>query len=77
MRQSRYLPLLLSVLLSGCATSALKMAPERHDRPWRPTTDAEGAIIAGVEAAPEPPTSEGYVLPPNHTLENLRPRRQI
>ena len=55
-----------SVWLTGCATSALDMAPERPDRPWVPATTESGEIIAGEPQAPA--TAEGYVLPANPVL---------
>jgi outer membrane protein len=65
-RRSGTAAILSSVWLAGCATSALDMAPERPDRPWVPATSASGEVIAGKPQAP--PTSEGYVLPPNPVL---------
>ncbi|MBB5357093.1 outer membrane protein TolC [Rhodanobacter sp. ANJX3] len=58
--------ILTSLCLSGCATSALDMAPESADRPWTPTTTTNGEIIAGARA--ESDTSGGYVLPANSAL---------
>jgi outer membrane protein len=57
---------LSSAWLAGCATSALKMAPERPDRPWVPPTTEAGEIIAGAPQGP--PTAHGYVLPANPAL---------
>src|SRR5882724_3762043 len=54
---------LASMSLGGCATSALDMAPERPDRPWRPATSADGEIIPGKQATAAP--GAGYVLPSN------------
>lgn len=65
-RKGTIAALLSSVWLAGCATSALKMAPERPDRPWAPPTTASGEVIAGEPQAP--PTAEGYVLPANPAL---------
>ncbi len=45
------------VWLAGCATSALKLAPERPDRPWLPTAD--GYVPPGnpeLGNVPPPPT---------------------
>jgi outer membrane protein len=61
---------LCAVWLAGCATSALDMAPERPDRPWAPATTGSGEIIAG--ARPGEPTAEGYVLPANPALGQVR-----
>jgi outer membrane protein TolC len=60
-----------SLWLAGCATSALDMAPERPDRPWVPTTTANGEIVAGAHQAP--PTADGYVLPANPALASIPP----
>ena len=65
-RKGTIAAVLSSVWLTGCATSALDMAPERPDRPWVPATTASGEVIAGQPQAP--PTAEGYVLPANPTL---------
>jgi outer membrane protein TolC len=62
---------LASAWLAGCATSALKMAPERPDRPWVPPITETGEIIAGEPQAP--PTTEGYVLPANPALGRVPP----
>jgi outer membrane protein TolC len=60
---------LASLLLAGCATSALEMAPARPDKPWVPATTASGDIIAGKQ--PAPATADGYVLPGNPALANI------
>jgi outer membrane protein len=57
---------LSTLWLAGCATSALDMAPERHDKPWVPPTNSDGEIIAGAHQAPA--TQDGYVLPANPAL---------
>src|SRR5262245_19214912 len=59
----------LGAMLAGCATSAVEMAPERADRPWRPQTTSDGEIIPGREAATT--QDNGYVLPSNRTLSGL------
>ena len=38
---------LVPVLLAGCASSTIDLAPEAPDRPWRPATDATGAVMPG------------------------------
>ena len=56
----------VSLLLAGCATSAIDMAPERPDRPWSPAVTGGGEIVAG---SPNRGTaSDGYVLPANPSL---------
>jgi outer membrane protein len=60
------LVVLTSASLAGCATSALRMAPDRADRPWVPATTQGGEIIAGEP--PRAPTTDGYVLPSNPAL---------
>jgi outer membrane protein len=61
--------ILASLCLSGCATSALDMAPESPDRPWTPTTTKNGEIIAGARANSD--TASGYVLPANPALASV------
>jgi outer membrane protein len=61
---------LLPLVLAGCATSALKLAPPHLNRPWKPVTDAAGEIQPG-EAASE--SGDGYVLPSNTALSALPP----
>jgi outer membrane protein TolC len=60
-----------SLLLSGCATSALEMAPDQPDKPWSPVTTANGQIIAGEQNRGEP--TNGYALPANPALANIPP----
>jgi outer membrane protein len=64
-------PVLLSLQLAGCATSALNMAPGSPDRPWTPATTPDGAIVAGERAAPGQPQSSTYVLPSNEVMAGL------
>jgi outer membrane protein TolC len=71
MRRPDCLALLAALLLSGCATSALKLAPGRHDRAWHPMTDSGGAILAGEAPSPSEAASNDFVLPANHSLETL------
>ena len=52
--------------LAGCATSALKLAPERPDRPWTPATGAKGEIVPGRSSVV--PVAKGYVLPANPAI---------
>ncbi len=52
--------------LTGCATSALKLAPERPDRPWTPATADNGEIVPGRSSAV--PVAKGYVLPANPAI---------
>jgi outer membrane protein len=64
---------ILSVSLTGCATSSIEIAPDQPNRPWVPTTDVTGEIIPGVKAAPEQAGGATYVLPPNSELASLPP----
>ncbi|MEI9930180.1 MAG: TolC family protein [Rhizomicrobium sp.] len=61
---------LLPFLLAGCATSALKLAPSRPDRPWKPDTNAAGEIQPGEPASE---SADGYVLPSNASLSPAPP----
>ena len=73
MRQpsGRILLTVLCALLTGCATSALEMAPDRPDRPWTPTTNASGEIIPEAKASPEESSKATYVLPANSELADV------
>jgi outer membrane protein TolC len=66
-------PVLLSLQLAGCATSALNLAPDRPDAPWTPATNPNGEILAGERAPPEQPPNRNYVLPSNSTLAGVPP----
>jgi outer membrane protein len=66
----------LSVLcagLGGCATASLDMAPDRPDKPWTPTTNANGEIVAGAKTPPQAPQASTYVLPSNTELSDPPP----
>jgi outer membrane protein len=65
----------LAVLLAGCATSAIVMAPHDPERPWTPATDPDGEIIAGEPPLKGPPENDTYVLPSNLKLANTPPPR--
>jgi outer membrane protein TolC len=65
----------LSVWLTGCATSALKMAPDRPDRPWNAATAADGEIIAGSRGPAG--GAHDYVLPSNSALAAVPPPPSI
>ncbi|WP_088158271.1 TolC family protein [Achromobacter xylosoxidans] len=60
---ARLLSLALLLNLAGCAVSSLDLAPPRPDRPWNPSTNADGAIVPGPAQADRPDAS--YTLPPN------------
>lgn len=57
-----------SLQLTGCATSAINMAPDHPDQPWAPATTAEGEIVAGEPSPPAQAKSRTYVLPSNRML---------
>jgi outer membrane protein len=57
--------LLLGTLVAGCAQPALDLAPPRSDRPWQPSTNAQGEIVPGKSA---PVSASSYVLPANPSL---------
>jgi outer membrane protein TolC len=63
----------LSLLLAGCATTAIEMAPDRADRPWTPRVDAAGEIVAGEKPAAATAQGASYVLPPNSRVADLPP----
>jgi outer membrane protein len=66
-------PVLLSLQLVGCATSALIWAPDHPDAPWTPATNPDGEIVAGERAPPEQPPNSNYVLPSNGNLAGVPP----
>jgi outer membrane protein len=66
-------PVLLSLQLAGCATSALTLAPDRPDAPWRPATNPSGEIIAGERAPSERAPNDNYILPSNGNLAGVPP----
>jgi outer membrane protein len=66
-------PVLLSLQLAGCATSALNMAPDRPDAPWTPAITPDGEIVAGERATPNQPANGNYVLPSNSNLAGVPP----
>jgi outer membrane protein TolC len=74
-RPDAILGLIGCLLLGGCATSALKMAPERPDRPWAPAVSPQGDLVAGKNATV--PATGGYVLPANPALAHLPPQPAI
>ena len=57
--------------LAGCATSAVKLAPERPDKPWVPVTTASGEMVPGRLTAAS--STAGYVLPGNPALATEAP----
>jgi len=61
---------LLPLVLAGCATSALKLAPAHPNRPWKPVTDTAGEIQPGEPASE---SGDSYVLPSNTALSALPP----
>lgn len=61
---------LLVLMLGGCATSSLQMAPPAPDQPWSPAVDASGALVARSSSGSVPPP-QGYVLPPNPAASSL------
>jgi len=75
----RSLPLVLSaasIVLAGCATSAIDMAPARPDRPWTPPIDAAGEIVPGANPAPSSGEAS-YVLPANSRAVDLPAPLQV
>jgi outer membrane protein len=53
-----------AVLVAGCATSAIDMAPKQPDRPWAAPTQPGGEIAAG-EKPQDDQASSSYLLPSN------------
>jgi len=71
LRKAELLAVLAPLVAAGCATSALRMAPPRDDRPWQPPTSASGEIIPGE--LPEQNPAGPYVLPSNPSLGIVPP----
>ncbi|QET06402.1 TolC family protein [Cupriavidus pauculus] len=68
------LPLCALLTLTGCATSALDLAPPRPDLPWQPATTATGEIVAGAASKPAPQDRpSNHVLPANTALGTIAP----
>jgi outer membrane protein TolC len=59
------------LLLAGCASSSLDLAPPSPSQPWLPATGPSGEIIPGKPAAGAAPSPQGYVLPANPALAVL------
>jgi len=66
-------PVVLSLQLANCATSALIMAPDHPDAPWTPAINPDGEIVAGERDPPEQPANRNYVLPSNSNLASVPP----
>jgi outer membrane protein len=62
---------LFALPVAGCATMALRMAPDSPDRPWMPATDANGKIVAGESISPRQLQNASYVLPSNRSLADI------
>ena len=63
---------MLPVVLSGCATSDIDMAPDRPDHPWVPATTDTGEIIPGAKATSAAQgASPTYLLPANPALASV------
>ena len=60
----------VALLLAGCATSALKMAPEHPDRPWSPNATADGEIVPSDGGAGKTVATPDYSLPVNRALSH-------
>jgi len=60
----------LPLMLAGCATSALDMAPSQPDRPWTPPINASGEIIPGAKPLPSA-DGASYELPTNSKLASV------
>ncbi|HET6470804.1 MAG TPA: TolC family protein, partial [Pseudomonadales bacterium] len=61
----------LTIVVTGCGTSAVDRAPPQPDRPWHPMTDDGGGIVPGPASTAA--TNDGYVLPSNRALSEIPP----
>ena len=59
------------LLLAGCATSALDLAPLRPDQPWTPAVSETGEIVAGARPLPASADASSYQLPLNQKLATV------
>lgn len=68
----------VALVLAGCASDELALAPPRPDRPWNPPAP-EGTIIAAPPAATPlaQGSAGGYVLPANPALASVEPPLQV
>ena len=74
MRRLESLAVLMPALIvAGCGTPAIDMAPARPDQPWRPATSADGAIAFGNPQTGAAAPASSYVLPPNPRLATVAP----
>ncbi|KVQ76966.1 RND transporter [Burkholderia multivorans] len=60
-----------AVVLAGCATSSIDLAPDASDRPWQPQTSAAGEILAAPPHASATP--HDYTLPATSALASVSP----
>ena len=56
------------LLLAGCATSSLDMAPPQPNQPWTPAVSETGEIVAGAKPVPVSADAPSYQLPMNEKL---------
>ena len=63
--------------LEGCATTALKLAPDAPDRPWQPATDVMGEILPGKKGLTANAKKSTYVLPKNKRISLVQPNLSI
>jgi outer membrane protein len=75
--ESAFAAALVSLLLAGCATSALDMAPSRPDRPWVPATRDNGEIVPGKQQDSASAGKSAYVLPANQALAGIPQQPQL
>ncbi len=62
---SRLSALAALLVLPGCATTSIDLAPSHPDAPWVPSTGAHGEILAAPDGSGSTAHVEGFVLPPN------------
>lgn len=65
-------------LLGGCATEALKTAPDRADAPWQPNVAENGTLLPGTDNKPHALIiPKDFTLPANTTLAPRNPDIRI
>ncbi|MDG6094744.1 TolC family protein [Acetobacter sp. AN02] len=69
---------LLLLTLSGCATDALRSAPQRPDQPWHPDVSDKGEILPGrAQGRQSLALPPGFVLPSNSNISPRLPHPDI
>ncbi|WP_419758848.1 TolC family protein [Acidisoma sp.] len=63
--------------LAGCATDALRSAPQRPDLPWQPNVSSTGELLPGRASGDKDTAASTYILPVNADIAPRPPASQI